>query len=187
MMNWMTGWLCFGMASAAFAGEVAIGWRENGGADVPAGETAQQTERVAIDPEGNFLKTGAGTLEMPLGTVDNAIPSTVKVLAGTLKLTTAAAPEADVAHPPAILDTAAFWVDAMPDAGLVISNGTATAESDTTPAYALRWLDRRETNPDAPTRLYADAAWTNNTESALWGVPPAVVNVDGRRAVFFGG
>lgn len=175
------------LALGAFAAEVNVGWHQIDGIDVPSGATVQQTDRVTIDDGGTFVKTGAGTLEMPIDAVDHQIPSTVKVLGGKLKLTTQAVPARDVDNPPSVIDQAAFWVDATVGKGLVTTNGEAEAETGTVPEYATKWLDRRETNPEAPTRIYAEAAWTNNTESPLWGIPPAVMTVNGRRTVYFGG
>ena len=175
------------LALGAFAAEVNVGWHQIDGVDVSDGATARQADRVAIDDGGTFVKIGAGTLEMPIDAVDNLVPATVKVLDGTLKLTTEAVSARDADNPPGVIDQAAFWVDATAGKGLVISNGEENVETGATPEFATKWLDRRETNPESPTRIYAIAAWTNNTASPLWGVPPAVMTVNGRRTVYFGG
>ncbi|MCQ2391294.1 MAG: hypothetical protein MJ240_07705 [Kiritimatiellae bacterium] len=175
------------LCGTAFADEVNVGWHQIVGTEVPAGSTVQRTDRVTIDDAGTYVKTGAGTLEMPIAAVDNQIPSTVKVLGGTLKLTTQTVPARDIDNPPSVIAQAAFWVDATAGKGLVTVNGEAGAETGLVPEYVTKWLDRRETNAEAPTRVYAVAAWTNNTESPLWGVPPAVMTVNGRRTVYFGG
>lgn len=169
-------------AVTAFAASVSVGYRETVGLSVAAGAQTALTERVALSADGRFIKAGDGTLTLPVGAVDSSVSPTVHVLGGTLALTTAATPSVDAATPPEVIARkAAFWVDAADGHGLVATNGESGA------AYAARWCDRRETNPSAPTMWYAEPWWTNSTSSVLWGVPPAVKTVDGRRAVFFGG
>lgn len=167
-------------AVTAFAASVSAGYRETVGLSVAAGAQTALTERVALSADGHFIKAGDGMLTMPVGAVDSSVSPTVHVLGGTLALTTAATPSVDAATPPEVIARkAAFWVDAADGHGLVATNGESGA------AYAARWCDRRETNSSAPTMWYAEPWWTNSTSSALWGVPPAVKTVDGRRAVFF--
>lgn len=178
------------MAVRSSVAQIDVGARETSGIDVPTGEPVSETGPVRVSDGADFYKTGKGELEMPLAAVDTRVPTTVKVLDGTLKLTTDAVAAPDADNPPALIaEKAAFWTDATAGKGLVEAAGDDDA------VLASRWLDRRETNPDAPTRWYADADWGRDTRAGapeqsaypLWGVPPAVQTVDGRRTVYFGG
>lgn len=167
------------VAIAEVSGAAAVGYREAVGIAVEAGAETALTERVALSADGRFMKSGDGRLTMPTAAIDPSVSPTMHVLGGTLSLTADAAASVDIANPPDVIsEKATFWVDATDGNGLV---------TDGESQYAMRWCDRRETNPSSPTMWYADSWWTNSTSSALWGVPPAVKTVDGRRTVFFGG
>lgn len=169
-------------AVTASASPVSAGYRETVGIAVAAGVQTALTERVALSADGRFIKAGDGTLTLPVSAVDSSVSPTVHVLGGTLALTATSLPTADASTPSEVIARkAAFWVDAANGQGLVATNGESSS------AYAARWCDRRETNLSAPTMWYAEPWWTNSTSSALWGVPPSVQTVDGRRTVFFGG
>ena len=189
--SWGEGKLTFLLAVgflAVAADDLKVGYREITGVSVESGATATQAGRVDVLPQGRLLKIGGGTLSMPLEAVESRVPTKVEVLDGTLELTADAVAPRDVNNPPSVIaEKAAFWVDATVGNGLVSTNGEADAETGIVPVFAARWCDRRETNLASPTRLYAEAWWTNSTSSALWGVPPAVETIDGRRTVYFGG
>ena len=61
-------------AGSAFAGDPVtidpIGWRQNGGANVPEGTTQIVTAPITVGDGGTFVKAGAGTLEMPISALD---------------------------------------------------------------------------------------------------------------------
>ncbi len=191
LKSWGEGKLTFLLAAgflAVAADDLKVGYREITGVSVESGATATQSGRVDVLPQGRLLKIGGGTLSMPLEAIESRVPSKVEVLDGTLELTAGAVAPRDVNNPPSVIaEKAAFWVDATAGKGLVSTNGEADAETGVVPVFAARWCDRRETNPASPTLLYAEAWWTNSTSSALWGVPPAVETIDGRRTVYFGG
>lgn len=167
---------------------VSVGYRETDGVSVAAGESVTLDGRLEVSSRGRFLKVGEGTLTMPQEAVDGRVPTTIHVLGGTLALTSDSVAPRDVDNPPSVIfEKAAFWTDATIGNGLVSTNGEADAETGIAPEFAVRWYDRRETDTANPTRWYADAFWTNSPSSPLWGIPPAVKTVDGRRTVYFGG
>ena len=64
-MNIWTAWAAVSMSCCAAAG--AVGFREAGGAHVAAG-TQTLAGAFMVSPQGEFVKTGAGTLEIvPVG------------------------------------------------------------------------------------------------------------------------
>ena len=167
------------MVGVAWSADVSVGWRQSKDLHVEAGAPETRTDGIAVGDGGGFYKTGEGTLEMPFDAVSVAGKGVVKALDGTLKLTSSST--AAIQPPAVIVEKAAFWTDATAGNGLVTTGGGDEAE------YAARWCDRRETNLETPTMWYAQPAWTNHSDSALWGVNPLVRTVDGRRVVDFGG
>ena len=90
------------LGSGAGAEDVSLGFREIGGTNVPAGAVQMMTGSLRLSPEAAFLKTGGGTLEIPVSHIDTAAPYSIDVLGGKLKLTggadsSAAADALDVA------------------------------------------------------------------------------------------
>ena len=142
-------------AGSAFAGDSVtidpIGWRQNGGANVPEGPTQTVTAPMDIGPGGTFVKAGAGTLEVPISALDKYHDGDVDpvVQGGTLKLTID-----QVSTPaltaPACFDKSAHWFSAVNTDYIVSSNGDDTV---------WRWFDARETgvtgeNTFVPTRPF---------------------------------
>ena len=87
-----------------------VGFHEIGGTNVPSGATRTFAGSLQLSPEATYLKTGAGTLELPVASIDAAAPYGIDVLNGKLKLTGAASTTAPTA--PAVAQTAALWLDA---------------------------------------------------------------------------
>lgn len=150
---------------------------------VPAGETAV-ADTLTFGDRAGFYKTGAGTLAVEAGRLARTVDGRLTVLEGTVAVTAGAA--ADFTAPPAACAKAAFWVDGT---SLVTTNGVAAAEGEDAPVYAARWCDVRETDRDAPTRLYAEPKWFGNDAypATLDGLDPVAATFDGRAGVFFGG
>ena len=139
--------------------DTKLGYREIGGQKVESGE-ATLSGTLAMDPSATFLKTGAGSLEIPAAQVDARAPWSVDVLGGTLKLTGAAAtPTAGDA--PAAMQKALVWLDA-----------STLDEGD-----LATWADCRGNGYTAVARqLRAETV-----------APPVVTTVDGVKCVNFGG
>lgn len=152
-----------------------IGWRQTGGVAVPEGQTKTIASPLVVGDHATFVKTGEGTLEVPVAALDRTVANpTYAVLGGTLKITdTAVTPAANTA--PACCQDAAAWFSAA-DTSFI----TGTAND------VQRWYDVRETNFETPTRQYmAHALGNGHEESAV--SKQSLVEYDGRSAVYFGG
>ena len=60
-----------------------VGFREAGGAHVAAG-TQTLSGALTVSPQGEFVKTGAGTLEIPMQSIENGAPYNITVADGKL-------------------------------------------------------------------------------------------------------
>ena len=163
--------LCAFLGGVAFAGDVYLGERAFHDITVSNGET-RSLDGVVFSSEATINKMGKGTLNASLADFVAAAPSTLAVREGTLQVAvdgvTVPAPE----QPLGILNRAAFWVDA--------SVNVQTAGGGVT-----RWLDVRETNLEAPTRLYGQSM--TNFTNALPQVVSKTNNGKTIPAVNFGG
>lgn len=177
-----------GLLAAAAAAEGAsvdpVGWRENGGIDVPPETTLSVEGTLSIGAGGTFIKGGGGTLVVPAAATA-ASHGKLVVGEGTLRLTSdPTAPDA-IAAPDCVAAKAALWLDASKDGSVVLDGGAVA-----------RWLDVRDVGAPVPARRCAvscDAeAKTENGEAyAGVHVDQTLEQVsDGevvRRAVYFGG
>ena len=139
----------------------AVGFREAGGVHVGEG-TQTVSGSLTVSPQGEFVKTGAGTLEVPMDGIENGAPYTLVVAGGKLALTGAQGTPS--ATPPQfITDKATFWVDA-----------SEMTDGDT----VSTWSDRR-----------TGGAWSAEVRyrNALVETPPVVVTTNGVKGVYFGG
>lgn len=159
-----------------------VGFRGQGGVDVPSGTTVQQTESILLDSTAKFFKTGGGTLEVPLSKVNQKTPYALTALDGKMKITPGDDATVDASTPPEACQKAAYWVD---ETSVVTTNGAGGA------AFVARWCDVRE--PAAtrdlaatPTLNYATPMWYH-ASSENQDVPPVLETKDERSAVFFGG
>ena len=106
--------LCFAMAVATSANlplmaADGVGFREIGGTNVASGAVTIDGS-LKLSPEATYMKTGAGTLEIPSASIDSAAPYRIDVVGGTLRLTGDAA-DSSAAVVPAVAQQAALWVD----------------------------------------------------------------------------
>lgn len=86
-----------------------VGFREIGGTNVASG-VAVLGGGLKLSPEATYMKTGAGTLEIPSASIDNAAPYRIDVVGGALRLTGGTA-EPSAAVAPDVAQQAALWVD----------------------------------------------------------------------------
>lgn len=160
-------------AGAAWAETIAVDGASNVGCAVEAGCATLQG-RVAFGVGGPFIKTGAGTLVLPLGALDKTRDYEIRVSDGTLALRQGGEGAAPAAAPAAVREQAAFWADASDASGSLVMDGDVVT----------RWCDRRETDFAAPTRWNARPA---STGLGTVRTPQTRVVKDGRAAVYFGG
>ena len=157
--NVWTAWAVVSMSCCAVAG--AVGFREAGGAHVAAG-TQTLSGAFMVSPQGEFVKTGAGTLEIPMQNIENGAPYNITVADGQLSLTGAQGTPS--ATPPAfVAEKAEFWVDASE-----LTEGDAVTT----------WNDKR-----------AGGIWSAVAQyrSAPEETPPVVMVTNGLKGVYFGG
>ena len=139
----------------------AVGFREARGVHVASGSQTL-SGGLAVSPQGEFVKTGAGTLEVPMDGIENGAPYTLVVAGGKLSLTGAQGTPS--APPPQfITDKATFWVDA-----------SEMTDGDT----VSTWSDRR-----------TGGIWSAEVRyrNAPVETPPVVMTTNGVRGVYFGG
>ena len=139
----------------------AVGFRESGGVHVASGSQTL-SGGLAVSPQGEFVKTGEGTLVVPMDGIENGAPYTLVVAGGKLSLTGAQGTPS--ATPPAfVADKATFWVDA-----------SEMTDGDTVSI----WSDRR-----------TGGAWSAEVRyrNAPEETPPVVMTTNGVRGVYFGG
>lgn len=169
-------------AGSAFADAVTIdpiGWRQNGGANVPAGTEQTVTAPITVGPGGTFVKTGAGTLEVPETELRKYPSADHLVLDGTVRLTTGTSAALAV---PDCFAKASQWFSAMDEKYIVSSNGDNTV---------WRWFDVREENVTGskdfvPTRPFMQHACDTNV--AIYADRPQwFLRHKGRNAVYGGG
>ena len=77
--------LCFAMVVATSAplplmAADGVGFREIGGTNVTSG-TVTIDGSLKLSPEATYMKTGAGTLEIPSASIDSAAPYRIDVVA----------------------------------------------------------------------------------------------------------
>ena len=153
--------------------------------DVAAGETREQTVPIVQEGRSRLVKTGEGTWQLPLTAFRQNAPVDIQVRGGTVELTKGGMLPS-YAKPTALLNRAQFWISAKDDTGnasdkVVVTNGPSGG------AFVARWCDERETNLAAPTRRYADPAWSEAQYTSVMGEPPTLEEKDGRPSVYFGG
>lgn len=173
----LPGALAAGIALAAIqarSDELGIDWGRKEGVDVPSGQSATQTDAIRVSDGGAFVKSGDGTLTLPLGKLDSVADVSVEALAGRLEIEPGAPQGGEVAAPSFIADKAAFWVDADATSSLVLNGSVVT-----------RWCDCRETDTASPTLYNARPATANNAGTAE--IDQTLVETNGHNAVFFGG
>lgn len=158
-----------------------IGWRQTGGVNVGEG-TESLSQPLQIGSKGTFVKTGAGTLNVPVAALDTGSGTEHVVVNGTLNLTGDAVAEPAFAVP-ACCAQAASWFSAM-DTSYITVDGNA---------YVQNWYDVRETGVTgdgfAPTRpfmkhMMGDAFLSNADDPAA---QQTVATYLGCNAVYFGG
>lgn len=159
-----------------------VGFRGQGGVDVPSETSVLQTEPILLDSTAKFFKAGGGTLELPLSKVNQKTPYALTVLDGKMKITPGADATVGVLTPPAACQKAEYWVN---ETSVVTTNGEDGV------AYVARWCDVREPLAtrdlsETPTRIYATPRWFN-APAANQDVPPVFGEKDGKMSVFFGG
>lgn len=138
-----------------------VGFREIGGVQVEEGAKTLSA-KLMISPEGEFVKTGAGTLEVPMSRIDTSAPYSVTVAGGKLSMSGASA--ASSTEPPEVVRTkAAFWTDA-----------SELQEGDSVTV----WSDKR-----------ADGEWSAvaRYRNAPVETPPVVAVTNGIKGIYFGG
>lgn len=162
------------VAIQAHSDELGIDWGRKDGIDVQAGQSASQTDAIRVSDGGAFVKSGDGTLTLPLGKLDSVADVSVEARAGRLEIEPGAPQGGEVAVPSVIADKAAFWVDADATSSLVLDGSVVT-----------RWCDCRETDTASPTLYNARPATANNAGTAE--IDQTLVETNGHNAVFFGG
>lgn len=107
--------LCVFTTLAAFAvmmgvetkGEATgVGFREIGGVQVKEGAKTL-SGKLMISPEGEFVKTGMGTLDVPMSRIDTSAPYSITVAGGKLSMVGASA--ASSTEPPEVVRTKATF------------------------------------------------------------------------------
>lgn len=137
------------------------GFREIGGVQVADG-TQTLSGKLMISPEGEFVKTGAGTLEVPMARIDQSAPYSITVAGG--KLSIVGESSAPSAEPPEVVrKRAAFWTDASE---LQEGDGVSV------------WSDRREGCCWSAVAKYRNAPVET---------PPVVAVTNGTKGIYFGG
>ena len=163
-----------GIAAHAVAESVAVGFRERGKVDVPAGTTATQSGAVWVSHEGTLDKVGGGEWVLPPAMVLSPGKTEINVRDGSVTVPAEAGVAPTLTEPTDILNKAVFWVDATRN--LVTSNGQDGVD------YVLMWKDARETKSAVPfdyPRAVAKYTVTN--------MPPQVrQNAAGQDMVYFG-
>ena len=155
--------------------DVAVGFRERGKVDVPAGTTATQSGAVWVSHEGVLDKVGGGDWVLPRAMVLSPGKTEINVRDGSVTVPAEAGAAPTLTEPTDILNKAVFWVDATRN--VVVSNGEDGVD------YVLAWKDARETKSAVPfdyPRAVAKYTVTN--------VPPQMrQNAAGQDMVYFGG
>ena len=103
----LSAYLCAAVSIVACcAAADAVGFRESGGVHVASGSQTL-SGGLAVSPQGEFVKTGEGTLVVPMDGIENGAPYTLVVAGGKLSLTGAQGTPS--ATPPAfVTDKATF-------------------------------------------------------------------------------
>ena len=153
---------------------VAVGFRERGKVDVAADATVTQDAPVWVSHEGVLDKVGGGEWVLPPAMVLSPGKTEINVRDGSVTVPAEAGAAPVLTEPTAVLNKAAFWVDATRN--LVTSNGEDGVD------YVLTWKDARETKSAVPfdyPRAVAQYTVTN--------LPPQVrQNAAGQDMVYFG-
>jgi len=163
--------------AATLSADTVVGRLENGGVDVGAGETQAVTSPLTISADGTFIKTGAGTLNLPFAACET-VPNRLSyhVLDGTLNLTDDAVAAPALAAPAFLTEKAAAWFSAADGDYITVSGDNV-----------VNWYDVRETDVTAggfmPTRRYmAHACKSGKTDQQQ-----TKTTFLGHNAVYFGG
>ena len=161
-------------AATVCASEIGIDWGHTEGIEIPSGQSAVQSDAVRVSDGGAFVKTGEGTLVLPLTNLNAIAEVPVEVRGGRLEIEPGAPEAAAVAVPSVVADKSAFWVDASEEGSFVLNGSVVT-----------RWCDRRETDVTTPTLYNARPA--NASNSGTDAIDQTIVEKDGLKAVYFGG
>lgn len=159
-----------GLAASAWA-DVFIG--QNGFTNIVTAADETFSGRMVVSDQGELVKSGEGTLTVPVSSVNQSWPLAATVLEGTLKLDADSGTDLGAVRP-AVMDIAALWVSA--------------ADTDETHFPAAdgggisAWYDVRETDVSSPAYLYAQTSYTFSGVTS-----PERVTTNGYKAVWFGG
>jgi len=178
------------MKRVMLVGALALGVSAWAGADVIAGANEVRTNDVAsgtavadgavlADPAGVLAKTGAGTWQFNDAQAEQPMPFAVTAREGAVAWSEGAArapiPQEQVLA--ALSAKAKFWVDA--------SKADSFVESPE--GGVERWCDVRETDPSAPSYVYAQAFLSTSESDRYSHARPERAVTNGLDAVYFGG
>ena len=164
--------------ATVYADSISIDWGEIDGVTVQdEGDTVTQDGNIVISDGGEFVKSGEGTLVLPLDKIDKTFDYKLRAAEGrlTVKAGSSFVPSPEV--PSCIATKARLWLDASAD-----NDGSVVFDPDS--KIVSRWCDRRETDKENPTMVYAQPALT---AEAVTKLPQTYVTKDDRPAVYFGG
>ena len=137
--------------------------------------------RILLGEENGFSKTGAGTWQLPAGSISQAWPFEMAVKSGTLQITDTQvpAPATGLAvEAPPVMQRAGIWLEADDETKFVATAAHGNIEGRKS---IDAWHDRRETDVASPSYPYAKAYY-NSSDLAPW-----VSEYAGRPTVYFGG
>ena len=174
-LSLLTAALCASAALTCAADvDVAVGFRERCKVDVPEGTTATQSGAVWISHDGTLDKVGGGEWVLPASAVLSPESQVIVVRDGSVTVPAGAGAAPALTEPTAIMNKAAFWVDATRN--VVVSNGADGVD------YVLEWKDVRETKSAVPFDYPRAVAQYTVTD-----VPPQIrQNAAGQDMVYFG-
>lgn len=166
--------LALGLAlQPVLAEDVCVGHGER--QTVVAAADTVFADKVQLGAGGTLVKKGAGTLTVPLSSIQLGT-GTLEVRQGAVDVVDTGAEASVAAEPTAVLNRAALWLDcSVADSVLTTSsNGTAWVDA---------WLDVRETGnaTDGWTRLRAMPNFYPTN------IPPSLVTKNGTTSLYFGG
>ena len=126
-------WVTMGSVAMACLGadSVAVGFRERAKVDVAADATVTQDAPVWVSYEGVLDKVGGGDWVLPPAMVLSPGKTEINVRDGSVTIPADAGTVPVLTEPTAVLNKAAFWVDATRN--LVTSNGEDGVD------YVLTW------------------------------------------------
>ena len=165
-------------ACTAMGADVVVGAHGVLNKEVPEGtETADGA--VLADPAARLVKTGAGTWQVSDAQAEQPMPFALEAGEGTVAWTEGASrqPISREQVLSLLSAKAKFWVDASKADSFVASEKGGIE----------RWCDVRETDPSAPTHVYAQAFLATNDTQRYSHARPERVVTNGLDAVYFGG